>query len=139
MVNLSLIETINLYESEHLNQANEIKEELLSMLKEIGGTDKDKFASKCSNIINEVFYQISFSSQKEKSNLLLDRYKDELLQLIYNLETINEGGGGENLNFSVCNELVKEGILKLSSMPKNPYIDLILQHYLKWKNILNRL
>lgn len=48
-------------------------------------------------------------------------------------------GGGENLNFSVCNELVKEGILKLSSMPKNPYIDLILQHYLKWKNILNRL
>lgn len=66
LVNLSLIETINLYESEHLNQANEIKEELLSMLKEIGGTDKDKFASKCSNIINEVFYQISFSSQKRE-------------------------------------------------------------------------
>lgn len=137
LVNLSLIEAINLYESGHLNQTNEIKKELLSMLEEVDGTYKTKFASKCRNTINEVFSQISFSSQKEKSNLLLDKYKDKLLLLINNLDSINEEF--ENLNFSICNKLVKEGLSKLASMPKDPNIDLVLKHYMQWKNTLDRL
>ena len=137
LVNLSLIEAINLYESGDLNQAKEIKEELLSMLKEVEGIYKKKFASKCRNTINEVFYQISFSAQKEKSKLLLDKYKDKLLLLINNLERINEEF--ENLNFSVCKKLVEEGLSKLASMPKDSNIDLVLQHYMQWKNTLDRL
>lgn len=136
-VTLSLIETINLYETGHLDKAIEIKEELLSMLKEVEGMYKKKFASKCKQIINEVFYQISFSSLKERSNLLLDKYKDKLLLLINNLDRINEEF--ENLNFSVCKDLVNEGISRLSSMPKNPNIDLVLQHYMQWKKTLDRL
>ena len=136
-VTLSLIEAINLYETGHLDKAIEIKEELLSMLKEVEGMYKKKFASKCKQIINEVFYQISFSSLKERSNLLLDKYKDKLLLLINNLDRINEEF--ENLNFSVCKDLVNKGISRLSSMPKDPNIDLVLQHYMQWKKTLDRL
>lgn len=137
LVNLSLIEAIDLYESGDLNQANEIKEELHLMLKEVEGIYRKKFISKCRNTINEVFYQISFSAQKEKSNLLLNKYKDKLLLLINNLERINEEF--ENLNFSVCKKLVEDGLSKLASMPKDSNIDLVLQHYVKWKNTLSRI
>lgn len=136
-VTLSLIEAINLYESGHFDKAIEIKEKLLSMLKEVDGMYKKKFARKCKQIINEVFYQISFSSQKKESKQLLDKYKDKLLLLINNLERINEEF--ENLNFSVCKDLVNKGISELSTMPKDPNIDLVLQHYMQWKTTLDRL
>ena len=137
LVNLSLTEAINLYKTGHLNQANEIKKELLSMLKEVDGLYKKKFANKCLATIKETFYQITFSSQKEKSNLLLDNYKEKLLFLINNLDRINEEF--ENLNFSACNKLVKKGLSKLASMPKDPNTDLVLQHYMQWKKTLDRL
>ena len=137
LVSLSLNEAIHLYETGHLDQAYEIKEELLSILKEVDGSYKKEFTDKCLTTIDEIFYQISFSSQKEKSVSILDNYNEELLLLITNLERINEKF--ENLNFSACNKLVKKGLSKLAFMPKDPNTDLVLQHYMQWKNTLDRL
>lgn len=137
IIDLSLLEAISLKESGLLNKAYEIKEELLSMLTEVEGTGRKKFISKCKNIIDEVSYKLSFQSNNEKSNLSLEKYKDKLLLLINNLETINEEF--ENLNFSVCNELVKKGIYELSAMPKDQNTKLVMQHYMNWKKMLDRI
>ena len=72
-----------------------------------------------------------------KSCKLNLRNLNKLLVLINNLETINDEF--ENLNFSVCNELVKKGLSDLSTMPNDSNVNLVLQHYVKWKNTLSRI
>ena len=114
-IDLSLSEVMSLYESGNFNKANDIREELLLMLSEVEGTGKKKFVRKCKSMIDEVFNKFSFHSNNDKNVLTLEEYKDKLLVLINNLETINDEF--ENLNFSVCNELVKKkGLLEFGVM-----------------------
>lgn len=137
IIDLSLSDAISLYESGQLNKADRIKEELLYMLTEVEGTSKKKFVKKCKSIINEVFNNFSFNLSNEENYSSSEQYKDNLIALINNLDTINDEF--ENLNFSVCNELVKKGISDLSTMPNDSNVNLVLQHYVKWKNTLSRI
>ena len=107
------------------------------MLTEVEGTSKKKFVKKYKSIINEVFNNFSFNLSNEENYSSSEQYKDNLIALINNLDTINDEF--ENLNFSVCNELVKKGISDLSTMPNDSNVNLVLQHYVKWKNTLSRI
>lgn len=70
-------------------------------------------------------YNISFVPESPT-----DKYKEELLCLINNLDKISSEF--DNLRINECNYLVKTGISELSKMPKDKNINLVLAHYRKW-------
>lgn len=136
LIDLSLDECSDLYKRGETHQALKIKEELFIMLNDINGVGMKKFNQKYKSKINDTFNRLSYlthnMSCSEEEN-----YKKELLFLINNLVIINDKF--DNLEFSKCRDMVYSGISKLSTLPKDKNVELVLSHYQKWANTLERI
>lgn len=135
-IDLSLEECSELYKRGETHQALKIKEELLIILNDINGVGMKKFKQKYKSKINDTFNRLSYlthnMSCSEEEN-----YKKELLFLINNLVIINDKF--DNIEFSKCRDMVYSGISKLSTLPKDKNVELVLSHYQKWANTLERI